>query len=214
MVSSPPENVDNAYLPASATDELVIAGTGFDAPDGLRKRRGGFRARHAVVGQEVNSGLPECREPVGRGAQLDPLGGRMLHGYRYVQSAAVHAPHSHWIAVARRLCRVGCEQVREDFAGNVARAANLTESRWLRHVSPPAPVLAGKREVRSSAESNAVEHPFKHGKERLVGVGIETTFLSRGSRVRILPAALPGALGVYRRARQARITCRSPSGCG
>jgi hypothetical protein len=95
VVSSPPENVANAYLPGSPTGELVIAGAGLDAPDGLRERRGSFRAWHAVVGQEVNSGLPECREPFGRGAQLDPLGGRMLHGYCYVQSAAVHAPRSH-----------------------------------------------------------------------------------------------------------------------
>ena len=91
VVGSPSENVDDVYLPAAArSDELVITRISFEVPDGLGKRSGGFRAWHAVVGQEVNSGLPEYREPFSQWMQRDVLEGQWAHGYQHVLSAAVY----------------------------------------------------------------------------------------------------------------------------
>jgi hypothetical protein len=90
MLGSPSENVDDTYL-AARSDELVNARIGFEALDGLGERSGGFRAWHAVVGQEVNSGLPERGEPFGQWMQRDVLGGQRAHGYQHVLSAPDYA---------------------------------------------------------------------------------------------------------------------------
>lgn len=99
MVGSPSEHVDNAYLSAGRTGDLVVVRTGFEAPDGLGQRPGCFRAWRAVVGQEVNSGLPKCWEPFGRRPYRDVPAGEWTHGYQYVLSCRRLRAQNPWCLV-------------------------------------------------------------------------------------------------------------------
>lgn len=77
--------------PARA-QELVVIRAGFEAPDGLGKRPGGFGAPHTVVGQQVYSRIEERGDPSGCGMQAYMVGrGRSPHGYQHALQVAGQA---------------------------------------------------------------------------------------------------------------------------